>query len=81
MRLGHVVLTVPVKFQDEVVAEHDVKLSAILGRHVNDNMISFYMITPSGFAMEYGTGGKKMNWEENVVYETTRGSDWGHKFM
>ena len=63
------------------VEKHGVKLTATLGRHVNDNMTSFYMLTPGGFSLEYGTGGKKMNWEENVVFETTRGSDWGHKFM
>ena len=63
------------------VEEHGVKLTATLGRHVNDNMTSFYMLTPGGFALEYGTGGKKMNWEENVVFETTRGSDWGHRYL
>ena len=63
------------------VAKHEVKLSATLGRHVNDDMISFYMVTPGGFSMEYGTGGRTVNWDENVVFETTRGSDWGHRFV
>ena len=28
-----------------------------LGRHTNDQMISFYLTTPSGFHIEYGYGG------------------------
>ena len=63
------------------VAKHKVPLVATLGRHVNDEMISFYMRTPGGFALEYGTGGKQMDWNENVVFETTRGSDWGHNWQ
>ena len=63
------------------VAEHGVKVTATLGRHVNDDMISFYMMTPAGFSLEYGFGGKQMDWSEHVVFETTRGSDWGHKFQ
>lgn len=63
------------------VEHHGVKMTATLGRHVNDNMTSFYMLTPGGFSLEYGTGGKTMNWEESIVFETTRGSDWGHKYV
>jgi len=60
-------------------AANDVKLTAPLGRHVNDEMISFYMQTPGGFSLEYGCGGKVMNWNNHIVFETTRGSDWGHQ--
>jgi len=63
------------------VEQHGVKLTATLGRHVNDNMISFYMLTPGGFSLEYGYGGKQMDWSDHVVFETTRGSDWGHQFQ
>jgi len=62
------------------VARHDVPLLATLGRHVNDEMISFYMRTPGGFALEFGAGGKRMDWSEHLVFETTRGSDWGHQW-
>jgi 3,4-dihydroxy-9,10-secoandrosta-1,3,5(10)-triene-9,17-dione 4,5-dioxygenase len=55
-----------------------VKIVATLGRHVNDEMVSFYMVTPGGFALEYGCGGKQVDWREHVAFETTRGSDWGH---
>jgi len=58
-----------------------VSLTATLGRHVNDEMLSFYMRTPAGFSLEFGTGGREINdWSENVFFETTRGSDWGHAF-
>jgi len=58
--------------------KHNVKIVATLGRHVNDEMVSFYMNTPGGFALEFGCGGKQVNWREHVAFETTRGSDWGH---
>ncbi len=33
------------------------KISASLGRHANDRMVSFYVQTPGGFDIEYGTDG------------------------
>jgi 3,4-dihydroxy-9,10-secoandrosta-1,3,5(10)-triene-9,17-dione 4,5-dioxygenase len=62
------------------VASQGVKLSATLGRHCNDHMISFYMKTPGGFDMEYGYGGLTVDWEQHTVYEATRVSLWGHDF-
>jgi 3,4-dihydroxy-9,10-secoandrosta-1,3,5(10)-triene-9,17-dione 4,5-dioxygenase len=56
-----------------------VPLVTTLGRHVNDEMFSFYMKSPGGFDVEYGYGGKTIeDWSKNVVFETTRGSHWGH---
>ena len=34
-----------------------VPMSATLGRHVNDKMLSFYMKTPGGFDVEFGCEG------------------------
>ncbi len=62
------------------VAAQGVKLSATLGRHCNDHMISFYMKTPGGFDMEYGYGGLTADWAQHSVYEATRVSLWGHDF-
>ncbi|RKF38373.1 VOC family protein [Paraburkholderia fungorum] len=62
------------------VAAHGVKLSATLGRHCNDHMISFYMKTPGGFDLEYGYGGLTVDWAQHNVYEATRVSLWGHDF-
>lgn len=63
------------------VDQNGVKLTLTLGRHVNDDMISFYMKTPSGFQIEFGTGGIVKDWSTHQVFETTRGSHWGHKFL
>ena len=60
--------------------EHGVALSATLGQHLNDKMVSFYMKTPAGFDMEYGYGGLQVDWEEHSAFEFTRVSLWGHDF-
>lgn len=60
--------------------QHGVALSATLGQHLNDKMVSFYMKTPSGFDMEYGYGGLQVDWDQHSVFEFTRVSLWGHDF-
>ncbi|ROH93559.1 biphenyl 2,3-dioxygenase [Stagnimonas aquatica] len=60
--------------------KHGAKLMATLGQHENDKMTSFYMLTPSNFALEYGWGGISV---EPGVWETTHTkqvSIWGHDF-
>ena len=42
----------------ERVRKHKAPLSATLGRHMNDQMVSFYVRTPGGFDVEYGTDGR-----------------------
>lgn len=59
---------------------NNVKLSATLGQHTNDRMISFYMKSPSNFDIEYGFGGAVIDWEEHITHEFTRVSLWGHDF-
>jgi 3,4-dihydroxy-9,10-secoandrosta-1,3,5(10)-triene-9,17-dione 4,5-dioxygenase len=59
-------------------AAHGAKLMASLGEHVNDNMTSFYMLTPSNFALEYGWGGLVVDWSRHSVFEATAISRWGH---
>jgi len=59
---------------------NEVKLSATLGRHCNDQMISFYMKTPGGFDIEYGYGGVQCDWSKHSVFEATQVSQWGHDF-
>ena len=49
-----------------------------LGHHPNDEMVSFYVRTPSGFLIEYGCGGMVIDvsvWEVKTYSEL---SDWGH---
>ncbi len=55
-------------------------VSATLGRHANDLMVSFYVRTPGGFDVEYGTGGRLVDDSTWVTRETTAISLWGHSF-
>ena len=57
-----------------------VPMSATLGRHVNDLMLSFYMKTPGGFDVEFGTEGRQVEDETWIARESTAVSLWGHDF-
>jgi 2,3-dihydroxybiphenyl 1,2-dioxygenase len=50
-----------------------------LGRHPNDRMFSFYVETPSGFALELGCGGLVIDRTAWEVVTYSRMSEWGHK--
>ncbi len=55
-------------------------LVTTLGRHSNDEMVSFYMRNPSGFAVEYGWGAREIDdscWQ--VMEYNDGGTLWGHK--
>jgi 3,4-dihydroxy-9,10-secoandrosta-1,3,5(10)-triene-9,17-dione 4,5-dioxygenase len=56
-------------------------VSASLGRHANDLMVSFYVRTPGGFDIEYGTEGRLVDDATWVSRETTAVSLWGHSFV
>jgi 3,4-dihydroxy-9,10-secoandrosta-1,3,5(10)-triene-9,17-dione 4,5-dioxygenase len=58
----------------------EVPLSATLGRHTNDNMVSFYMKSPAGFDIEFGFGGMRLDLGNVSTSEITSVSDWGHDF-
>jgi len=55
-------------------------LSATLGRHANDLMVSFYVRTPGGFDIEYGTDGQLVDDATWISRESTAISLWGHSF-
>jgi 3,4-dihydroxy-9,10-secoandrosta-1,3,5(10)-triene-9,17-dione 4,5-dioxygenase len=55
-------------------------VSATLGRHANDLMVSFYARTPGGFDIEYGTDGRLVDDATWIARETTAVSLWGHAF-
>lgn len=57
-----------------------VHLSFTLGRHSNDEMLSFYPMSPSGFDIEYGCGGLEVDDESWHVLTHNSVSAWGHKF-
>ncbi|KHK89812.1 VOC family protein [Novosphingobium malaysiense] len=65
---------------DRAAAEQ-ATFTTTLGRHVNDGMFSFYMKTPTGFDIEIGTGGRIIDWDRHTVFETTKGSHWGHQHL
>ena len=65
---------------DRVLAR-DIPVTSTLGRHTNDRMLSFYMATPGGFALEYGCDGLQMDWEGYTPTVSTRPSLWGHEFQ
>jgi 3,4-dihydroxy-9,10-secoandrosta-1,3,5(10)-triene-9,17-dione 4,5-dioxygenase len=58
----------------------DVPVMQTLGRHTNDHMVSFYVLSPDGFAVEFGYDGLRVT-EDEPVYEITAGAFWGHKFV
>lgn len=49
-----------------------------LGMHSNDHMLSFYVTTPSGFAIEYGWGGLLIDDETWEVTTLDKRDSWGH---
>ena len=61
-------------------ARRGARMSATLGRHANDLMVSFYAATPGGFDIEYGTDGRLVDEATWVSRETTAISLWGHRF-
>jgi 3,4-dihydroxy-9,10-secoandrosta-1,3,5(10)-triene-9,17-dione 4,5-dioxygenase len=61
-------------------ARRGAPVSATLGRHANDLMVSFYVRTPGGFDIEYGTDGRLVDDATWVSRETTAISLWGHRF-
>ncbi|GLR66073.1 2,3-dihydroxybiphenyl 1,2-dioxygenase [Acidocella aquatica] len=58
--------------------KHGAHISATLGKHVNDKMISFYVRSPSGFDIEYGCQGLQLDPANWVPTTSMAVSDWGH---
>jgi 3,4-dihydroxy-9,10-secoandrosta-1,3,5(10)-triene-9,17-dione 4,5-dioxygenase len=61
-------------------ARRKAPISSTLGRHANDLMVSFYVQTPSGFDIEFGTDGQLVDDSTWVSRESTAVSLWGHVF-
>ncbi|MFA5964587.1 MAG: VOC family protein [Sphingomonas sp.] len=60
------------------VQDAGITITSTLGRHVNDNMLSFYMRSPFGFEVEIGFDGRLIDadWTPNQFVE---GDLWGHR--
>jgi 3,4-dihydroxy-9,10-secoandrosta-1,3,5(10)-triene-9,17-dione 4,5-dioxygenase len=83
---GVVHIMVEVETLDEVGLALDrakkagLPLLATLGRHVNDNMCSFYVLAPGGIAVEYGYDGLLVDWDSYTPTVSTEGDLWGHEY-
>jgi 2,3-dihydroxybiphenyl 1,2-dioxygenase len=53
-------------------------ITASLGRHKNDRMLSFYVRSPAGFEVEIGCGARLVDDATWVVNHFTGGDEWGH---
>ncbi len=60
--------------------ESGLPIAMSIGRHPNDGMTSFYVRTPSGFEIEFGTGGLEIPMDQEwPVGQFDALSIWGHK--
>ena len=83
---GVVHIMVEVETMDEVgkamdrVKQAGLPFLATLGRHVNDNMCSFYVLAPGGIAVEYGYDGLLIDPENHIATVSAEGDLWGHEY-
>jgi 3,4-dihydroxy-9,10-secoandrosta-1,3,5(10)-triene-9,17-dione 4,5-dioxygenase len=63
----------------DVAASQGEGLSLTLGKHTNDHMLSFYVKSPSGFMVEYGTAGRLIDEATWITAYYDSASYWGHK--
>ncbi|WP_340536925.1 VOC family protein [Nocardioides sp. GXZ039] len=63
---------------DRVLLERVAPVAATLGKHSNDEMVSFYVNSPSGFEIEFGTGGLEVDPDDHAPTRFTGANFWGH---
>ena len=82
-RLHHFMVQVPtldaVGFALERATTAGAPITASLGRHTNDQMVSFYSRTPGGFEVEFGQGAIEVDDATWRVSRHDKPSSWGHK--
>ena len=84
--VGIVHLMVEVTNVDDVgqcldrVQKAELPLLASLGRHANDQMLSFYVFGPDGIAVEYGCEGLQIDASFKPTVSTV-GDIWGHDYQ
>ena len=61
--------------------EKEVPVVSTLGRHCNDQMISVYVASPAGFAIEFGCDGLQLDWQQYRPTFSSRPSEWGHHWQ
>ena len=63
----------------DAVQDAGVTILSTLGKHTNDEMISFYVRSPSGFGIEFGVGGILIDDETWLPVRYDSAHYWGHK--
>lgn len=63
----------------DLCRQQGLPISMTLGRHTNDQMVSFYVRTPAGFDIEYGWGATEVDEQTWSVAKYSRTSVWGHE--
>jgi len=61
----------------DLVQKAKIPITATFGRHSNDEMISFYIESPSGFFLEYGCGGSAAATQSEYNVRDA----WGHDYL
>jgi 2,3-dihydroxybiphenyl 1,2-dioxygenase len=62
----------------DLALEHPESIGVSLGRHLNDNMTSFYVRTPDGWLLELGWAGRLIDASWQVCGDLPGLSLWGH---
>ena len=63
----------------DICIDRGIPIAVDLGCHMNDQMVSFYLANPSGYALEYGWGARTIDdatWQ--VEHYASVESIWGH---
>lgn len=82
---GCVHLMAEVETRDEVnqclkrVEQKGIMIVSSLGEHINDEMVSFYMLSPGMFAIEFGHAGIQLGKDWKTTHNT-EASKWGHQW-
>ncbi|AIT80489.1 VOC family protein [Novosphingobium pentaromativorans] len=80
-RINHLMLEVTdvddVGMTHEIANAREVPIAITLGKHANDRMISFYMLNPSGWMIEYGAGARPAVHQTEYYIKDV----WGHDFV
>ena len=63
----------------DIVRDKQIPLLFEMGKHTNDHVHSFYMFTPSGFAMELGYGGRLIDEGKWQIRSYDAPMLWGHR--
>jgi len=65
----------------DLVQDRDMQITMTLGRHMMDTLVSFYMRSPTGFDIEFGSGGVVLDEESFIQLKPKAAEVWGHKFV